>query len=303
NRRESYKTKQYDVAVKATDENYLATYGLTLVAGRWFDAADEKAAEEMEGGTKVPDSLVPKHYAFVLNETAVKTLGFKQPSDAIGHYITYGFNDVSAPVVGVVKDYHVASMHDAIMPVVMIPFPFLYYTMGVRLRGGYSGVSVDAMKKAYESIYPQELFEPHFMDQTVAAQYEEERRTQTLFELFTGLSIAINVLGLIGLLSFLIEAKTKEVGIRKVLGASLGDISMLLSKDFLKLMGVAFLIAAPVAGMVMSRWLADFAYRTHLTWWVFAGGLGITLAVTAVAISFQTIRAAVVNPVKSLRSE
>jgi ABC-type antimicrobial peptide transport system permease subunit len=303
NLRENFRTKQYDVAVKATDEHYLDTYGLSLVAGRWFSAAEEKAAEEVEK-TKVPDSLLPQHYAFVLNETAVKTLGFRRPEEAIGRYVTFGFNDISAPVVGVVKDYHVASMHDAIMPVLMIPFPFLYYSAGVRLRGGHSAASaMAAIEKAFKAVYPRELFEADFLDETVAAQYKEEQRTQGLFQLFTGLSIAINILGLIGLLSFLIESKTKEVGIRKVLGASLGDISFLLSREFLKLMGVAFLIAAPVAGLLMYRWLQDFAYRTHLSAWVFLGGLGITFVVTALAISFQTVRAALVNPVKSLRSE
>jgi len=296
NLRENFKTKQYDVAVKTSDEHYLNTYGLKLVAGRWFDAADEKAAEE-EG----PDSA--KKYAFVLNETAVKTLGFRRPEDAIGRYVTFGFNDISAPVVGVVQDYHVASMHNAIMPVVMIPFPFLYYTVGVRLKAGYSAATIAGIEKAYKAIYPHEFFESRFLDQTVEAQYVEERRTQTLFELFTGLSIAINILGLVGLLSFMIEAKTKEVGIRKVLGATLGDISFLLSKDFLKLIGVAFLVAAPVAGLLMRRWLNDFVYRTDLSWWIFAGGLGLTLMVTALAIAWQTLKAALVNPVKSLRSE
>ncbi|HEY4334414.1 MAG TPA: ABC transporter permease [Puia sp.] len=302
NLREQYKTRQFDVAVKATDENYLATYGLTLVAGRWLSPAEEMAAEEVEK-TKIPDSLLLHHYAFVLNETAVRTLGFRRPDEAIGRYVTFGFNDISAPIVGVVKDYHVESMHDAIGAVLMIPFPFIYYTVGVRLRGGYSLSTVSAMERAFKAVYPHELFGAHFLDQTIAAQYAEEQRTQGLFQLFTGLSIAINILGLIGLLSFLIESKTKEVGIRKVLGASMTDISFLLSKDFLRLMGVAFLIAAPVAGLLMHRWLQDFAYRTSLSWWVFAGGLGITFAVTAVAISFQTLRAALVNPVKSLRSE
>ncbi|HVU95401.1 MAG TPA: ABC transporter permease [Puia sp.] len=296
NLRERYKAKQFEVEVKAGDEYYLDTYGLKLVAGRWFDGADEKAAEE-----KGPDSV--KKYAFVLNETAVKTLGFRRPEDAIGRYVTFGFNDISAPVVGVVKDYHVASMHDAIMPVLMVPFPFLYYNVGVRLRGGFSASAVAGMEKAFQAVYPRELFESHFLDQTIAEQYAEEQRTQGLFQLFTGLSIAINILGLIGLLSFLIEAKTKEVGIRKVLGASMADISILLSRDFLKLMGIAFLVAAPVAGLLMDRWLRDFAYRTGLSGWVFAGGLGITFVVTAVAISFQTVRAALVNPVRSLRSE
>jgi putative ABC transport system permease protein len=305
NVREQYKTKQYDVAVKATDENYLSTYGLTLVAGRWFTAAEERAAEEMEEPhEKLADSVVSRHYAFVLNETAVRTLGFRRPEDAIGHYVTYGFNDISAPVVGVVKDYHVASMHDAIAPVLMVPFPFIYYTVGVRFSGGaYRASAVGTMEKAFHAVYAHELFEPRFMDETVAAQYKEEGRTQGLFGLFTGLSIGINILGLIGLLSFLIEAKTKEVGIRKVLGASLGDISLLLSRDFMRLMGVAFLVAAPVAGLVMDRWLRDFAYRTSLSWWVFAGGLGITFLVTLVAISFQTVRAGLVNPVRALRSE
>ena len=301
NLRELFKTKQYDVAVKAADEYYLSTYGLNLIAGRWFDAADEKAAEEMET-TKVPDSLVSSHYAFVLNETATRTLGFRRPEDAIGRYVTYGFNNVSARVIGVVRDYHVASMHDAIMPVIMVPFPFIYYNVGVRLRG-FSASAVAGMEKAFQAVYPHELFDSHFLDQTIAAQYAEEQRTQGLFQLFTGLSIAINILGLIGLLSFLIESKTKEVGIRKVLGASMADISLLLSRDFLKLMGVAFLVAAPVAGLLMDRWLQDFVYRTHLSVWVFAGGLGITFAVTMVAISFQTVRAALVNPVRSLRSE
>ena len=302
NLREQFKTKQYDAAVKAADEYYLKTYGLTLVAGRWFTGTEEKAAEEMET-RKVKDSLGGSRYAFVLNETATRTLGFRRPEDAIGRYVTFGFNDISAPVVGVVKDYHVASMHDAIMPVLMIPFPFIYYTVGVRLRGGYSAAAIAAMERAFKVQYPHELFEAHFMDETVAEQYAEEKRTQTLFELFTGLSIAINVLGLIGLLSFMIEAKTKEVGIRKVLGATVGDISLLLSRDFLRLIGVAFLVAAPVAGFFMRRWLNDFAYRTALSWWIFAGGLVVTLVVTAVAIGVQTVRAAVVNPVRSLRSE
>jgi putative ABC transport system permease protein len=302
NLRENFKTKQYDVAVKASDENYLQTYGLTLVAGRWFDAADEKAAEEAET-TRVPDSLISHHYAFVLNETATRTLGFRRPEDAIGRFVTFGFNNISASVVGVVRDYHIASMHDQISSVLMVPFPFIYYTVGVRLHGGYSAATLDRMEKAFKAVYPHELFESHFLDQMVAAQYSEEKKTQTLFELFTGLSIAINVLGLIGLLSFMIEAKTKEVGIRKVLGATAADISMLLSKDFLKLIGVAFLVAAPVAGLLMRRWLNDFAYQTDLSWWIFAGGLVVTLFVTALAIGWQTVKAALVNPVKSLRSE
>ncbi len=185
----------------------------------------------------------------------------------------------------------------------MTPFPFFYYTAGIRLSGGYSPATMKAIEKAYDQVYPHQYFGARFLDEDVAALYKQEERTQQLFTLFTGLSIAINVLGLIGLLSFMIEQKTKEVGIRKVLGASMQDISFLLSKDFLRLIGIAFLIAAPVAGLLMDHWLREFAYRTQLSWWVFAGALLGTLVVTCVAISFQTIRAAVVNPMRSLRAE
>ena len=160
-----------------------------------------------------------------------------------------------------------------------------------------------AIQKAFTTVYPDQLYEAKFLDATVAAQYQDEERTQSLFNLFTGLSIAINILGLVGLLAFMIQQRTKEVGIRKVLGAGIADISFLLSKDFLKLIGVAFLIAAPVAVLLMNKWLQDFAYRTTMSWWVFGGALLATVLVTCVAISFQTIRAAVINPVKSLRSE
>ena len=296
NRREEFKRQQFDVAIKAADKDYLATYGLELVAGRWIDAGDEQRVDK-----SIPDSL--RQYSFVLNETAAKTLGFKTPQDAIGKQVTFGLNQISAPVIGVVKDYHIASLHSAVMPVIMTPFPFFYYTAGIRLSGGYSPATMKAIEKAYDEVYPHQYFGARFLDADVAGLYTQERRTQQLFNLFTGLSIAINVLGLIGLLSFMIEQKTREVGIRKVLGASMQDISFLLSKDFLRLIGIAFLIAAPVAGLLMHHWLQEFAYRTGLSWWVFAGALLCTLVVTCVAISFQTIRAAVANPVRSLRAE
>ncbi len=296
NRREEFSRKQIDVAVKTGDRNYLDTYGLQMAAGRWFDASDE---QKVEGN--LPDSL--KHYSFVLNETAVKALGYRSPQEVIGKEVTFGFNNITAPVIGVVRDYHIASMRKAVSPVLMVPFPFFYYNAGIKLAGGYSAATMKAIEKAYLEVYPQQLFDARFLDASVTEVLEEEKRTQQLFDLFTGLSIAINVLGLVGLLAFMIEQKTKEVGIRKVLGAGIRDISFLLSKDFLRLIAIAFLIAAPLAGLLMNRWLQDFAYRTSMSWWVFAGALLGTVVVTCVAISFQTIRAAVVNPVKSLRAQ
>lgn len=296
NLKEKYATEKLEVAVKAADKGYLQTYGLQMAAGRWFDENDENKI-----ASAIPDSL--RRYAFVLNETAVKSLGFASPQDVLGKYITFGMNDISAPVIGVMKDYHIASLHKAVAPVLMVEFPFFYYNAGIKFSGKYTTSSLLAIEKAFTSVYPNSIFESSFLDKHVASLYKEERRTQQLFNLFTFLSIVINVLGLVGLLSFMIEQKTKEIGIRKVLGASVKDISIILSRDFVRLIIVAFLIAAPAAWFIMNRWLQGFAYRTQISWWVFAVTIAGALVITCVAIGFQTIRAAVTNPVKSLRSE
>jgi putative ABC transport system permease protein len=296
NLKEKYTTEQLHVAVKAADKDYLKTYGLQLVAGRWFDQSDENKIAE-----SIPDSL--RKYAFVLNETAVKAFGFTSPQDAIGKYVTFGMNDISAPVIGVVKDYHIASMHQQVSSVLMVEFPFFYYNVGIKLSGGNNASTLAAIEKAWTSVYPQQIFESNFLDEHVANMYKDEKRTQQLFNLFTFISIVINVLGLVGLLSFIIEQKTKEIGIRKVLGASIKDISLILSKDFLRLIILAFLIAAPLAALLMNKWLEDFAYRTHISWWVYAVAVFAALFVTCIAVGFQTIKAAIANPIRSLRTE
>jgi putative ABC transport system permease protein len=296
NLREKYKSEELPGAVKATDKNYLNTYGLQLAAGRWFDDQDENKI-----APAIPDSL--RKYAFVLNETAVRSLGFKSPQDAIGRYVTFGLNDISAPVIGVVKDYHVSSLHEAVMPVLMIEYPYFYYNAGIRLAPGYSAATLSAIEKVWTTVYPHGMYEADFLDEKVAAQYKDDRQTQQLFYIFTSIAVIINILGLVGLLSFIIQQKSKEVSIRKVLGASLGNISFILSKDFLRLCLIAFLIAAPVAGIFMHRWLGDFAYRTDLSWWVFPAAIGTTLFVTCVAIGLQTLRAALANPINNLKAD
>ena len=296
NRKEKYASEKIDVEVKAADKNYLSTYGLQLTAGRWFDDNDEHSVNDA-----IPDSL--KRYAFVLNETAVKALGFASAQDALGKYVTFGMNDISAPVIGVVKDYNTTSLRDAVKPVLMVEFPFFYYNAGMKLSNGYSAQTLSAIEKAWTSVYPNQLFESNFLDEHIASLYKNEKRTQQLFNVFTFLSIVINVLGLVGLLSFMIEQKTKEIGIRKVLGASVKDISFILSKDFLRLIVIAFFIAAPAGWLLMNKWLQDFAYRTTISWWVFVAAVVAALLVTGIAVGFQTIKAAVANPVKSLRTE
>ncbi len=296
NLREKYKSEELEGAVKAADKNYLNTYGLQLLAGRWFDDHDETNV-----ASSVPDSL--RRYAFVLNETAVRSLGFKSPQEALGKYVTFGMNDISAPVIGVVKDYHTSSLREALKPVLMVEYPFFYYNAGIRLAPGYSAATLSAIEKIWTSVYPHGLYEANFLDERVASQYKDDRQTQQLFYIFTSLAVIINILGLVGLLSFIIEQKSKEVSIRKVLGASLGNISFILSKDFLSLCLIAFLIAGPVAGIFMHRWLDDFAYRTTLSWWVFPVAIGTTIFVTCLAIGLQTFRAALANPIKSLKAD
>lgn len=296
NLQEKYKASNLDVAIKSCDKDYLQTYGLQLSAGRWFNASDEVRIAD-----NIPDSL--KQYAAVLNETAVKTLGFSKAQDIIGKYVTFGFGDISAPVVGVVKDYNVTSLHKAVKPVIMVELPFFYYNAGIKVNNGYSQATLAAIEKAWTSIYPNSLFEANFLDERIANQYKDEKRTQQLFYIFTMLSIVINILGLVGLLSFMVEQKTKEIGIRKVLGATLADISFILSKDFLRLIVIAFLIAAPLAWFLMNQWLQNFAYRTSISWWVFAASVLAAVAVTCLAVGYQTLKAAMANPVKALRSE
>jgi ABC-type antimicrobial peptide transport system permease subunit len=296
NTKEKYATEKINVSVKAADKNYLKTYDLQLKAGRWFNDNDEKNIDN-----SIPDSL--KKYAFVLNETAVKALGFSSAQDALGKYVTFGMNDISAPVIGVVKDYNTSSLHDAIKPVLMIEFPFFYYDAGIRLASGNPASTLSAVEKAWSSVYTEHLFESNFLDENIAKLYENDQRTQQLFNIFAIISIIINVLGLVGLLSFMIEQKTKEIGIRKVLGASIKDISLILSKDFLRLIIIAFFIAAPLAWLLMNKWLQDFAYRTPINWWIFAVAVLAALVTTCIAVGFQTIKAAMANPVNSLKTE
>jgi ABC-type antimicrobial peptide transport system permease subunit len=296
NLKERYATEHLDVDMKLIDNAYLNIYGLQLVAGRWFDDLEERISYDT-----LP--FRERKFSLVVNETTVKKLGFKKPEEVLGKELTLGLNDLSAPVVGVIKDYHTQSLHANVQPVVMMPFPFFYYNAGIKLSANNSAQTLAAIEKAWSNVYPNHIFESNFLDEHVLSLYKTEQRNLQLFNIFTFLSILINALGLIGLLSFVIQQKTKEIGIRKVLGASVAHISFMLTKDFLILIGIAFLIAAPVSWYLMNQWLQDFAYRTQIEWWVFAVAVLAALLIALLTVSFQAIKAAVANPVKSLRTE
>ncbi len=269
------KTLRYDV-----DENYLPTLGIELSAGRNFSA---------DYGT---DSL-----SAVINETAAATLGWA--GDALGKILVNGDNK-QFRVVGVVKDFHFKSLHERITPLVMVLNPGSGNLI-VKAR------PVDGLLREIEARYnafPHESpFSYSFLDERIRNTYLAEQKTGTILGLFAGLTIFVACLGLFGLATFTAYQRTREIGIRKVLGATIANIIRLLVTDFMKLIGIAVLIASPVAWWVMNKWLEDFAYRIDIGWWMFAAAGLLAMVIALLTVSWQAVKAAVTNPVESLRNE
>ncbi len=286
----------YSIGVKPVDRHYLDTYGVKLKAGRWFSETDEKLADM---NLKDEDQ---KH-VYIVNESAVKRLGFSNPEDILGKNITTGVSSINAEVVGVVEDFHSSSLHNSIEPVVFVNFPYFYYDLGVKVNAANFSETIAFIEKEWSAVFPDYYFEYEFLDEKLADLYRQDERTFTLFKIFAGISIFIGCLGLYGLISFMANQKLKEVGIRKVLGASVTSIVMLFSKEFIKLIVMAFVIAAPLAWYFMNEWLSGFAYRTGIHWWVFLLGLVATLLISLLTVSYRSIRSAVSNPAETLRTE
>ncbi len=234
----------------------------------------------------------------VLNETAIKAMHLKNP---VGQTIKLWGDDYQ--ILGVVKDFHLQSLREAIKPAFFKYDPKLTTSMMVRLEAGKERETIKRIQAFYSTFNPGYAFECHFLNEDFEKQYATEHRISALSKYFAGLAILLSCLGLFGLATFTAEQRTKEIGVRKVLGASVGSVVALLSKDFLKLVVLAIVIACPVAYYFMDQWLADFAYRVDLHWGIFvvAGVTGIGIAFLTVC--FQSIRAARMNPVESLRSE
>ncbi|MGM9507712.1 ABC transporter permease [Larkinella sp. GY13] len=273
------------ITIFSSDADLVRTAGMTLVEGRDIDSYQYPA-----------DS-----FSVVLNETAVKLMGFKNP---IGQTLSNRDQKRSWRVVGVVRDYIVGSPYNPIPPVVIQGPGAWFNTMHIKFNPANSTAenlakAEDAFKK-YNPAYP---FDYQFVDQEYAQKFENEQRTKTLAGLFAALAIFISCLGLFGLTSFTVEQSRKEIGIRKVLGATVSQIVTFLSRDFLKLVLMAFLIATPITWYVMSQWLQDYAYRIRISGWIFAAAGLLALVIALLTVSFHTVKAALMNPVKSLRSE
>ncbi len=240
----------------------------------------------------------------MINETYAKLLGFSHPEDILNKRLSYSGKDL--PIVGVMGDFHERSMHTAIGPLAFAGMPGSQFHIRLRPMGSNGETwqhGIAKIRKAYKQLYGGADFDYAFVDETVAKFYESETNTSRLLFWATGLTIFISCLGLLGLVIHTTNIRTKEIGIRKVLGASLTNIVSILSGGFVKLVLLAFLIAAPLAWWASYKWLEDFAYRTAISWWVFALSAALLLLFALITLSVQTIKAAVANPVKSLRTD
>jgi putative ABC transport system permease protein len=266
---------------RSADADYLKTFKMELVAGR----------------NLLPSDTVRE---YLVNEMLAKKMNLK-PQDLIGKSITvYGSK---APIVGVVKDFHDFTLHSDIRPVFIAPFGGDLNQFAIRLNSNDARGTLKAIEKTWSKMYPERIFEFKFLDEEIANFYNSEETMFSLLKVFTSIAIFISCLGLFGLISFIALQKTKEIGIRKVLGSSIKQIVWLLGKEFLKLVGIAFLIATPIAWFAMTRWLQDFAYHIQMHWWMFVLTGLFAILIALITVSFQAIKAAISDPIKSLRTE
>jgi putative ABC transport system permease protein len=235
---------------------------------------------------------------FVLNEAAVKETGIKDP---VGK--RFSMNGIKGTIIGVVKDFHYASMREKITPAAFYYHPQYFNRIYIRVTGNDPAKAIAAAQKLFKQYNGQHPFSYTFLDQTFDSIYKGESRQATLFNYFSAIAIFISCLGLFGLATYTAQVRIREIGVRKVLGASVVNITGMLSIDFLKLVVIAILIATPVAWYLMNKWLQNFAYRINIQWWVFTVAGVIAMTIALITISFQSIKAAMANPVKSLRTE
>ena len=275
-----------DIKYVAVDYDFIPTYGIQIAGGRNFSR---------DFGTDTSN--------YILNEAAVKALGWNA-QNAVGKDFKYG--NRKGKIIGVVNDFHFESLHQQIVPLVMVMFPpsinqFNY--VSVKIAGSNIQSSMSHLESTWRKILPEQPYQFNFLDEKFDKLYQSEQKQGTIFVTFACIAIFIASLGLFGLSAFTITQRVKEIGVRKVLGANISNIVRLLSKDFLKLVMIAAIIAFPVAWFAMHSWLSDFAYRISIQWWVFilAGVLAALIAL--ITVSFQAIKAAIANPVKSLRTE
>lgn len=278
------KNSPFSANLKWSDPEYFKTYNLKIIAGRPYEASD--TVKE-----------------FVVNEKLLSKFGIKDPNSVLGKQIVFWDGQLKGTIVGVVKDYFTSSLRDEMQPVVMSTFKAVYGTVGIKLASQNLKQTQATIEKLWNSTYPDNVYESQFLDERIASFYKEESQLATLYKIAAAIAIFISCLGLYGLVSFMAVQRTKEVGIRKVLGATAGDIVYLFSKEFSLLIGVAFLISIPIAWYLMHQWLQNFAYRVPVSAGIFIITIIMSLVIAWLTVGYRAVKAAFANPVKSLRSE
>ena len=266
--------------VKEIDANYISLYDIPLVAG-----------------TNLQDNDTAR--GFLVNEELVRLAGLQNPQDIIGKRIVMWGRTL--PVIGVVRDFHTVSLRDRIEPTVMMNNIEGYRTLSLKINQSRLEDVVREVKAKWESAYPEHIFDYQFLDDQIREFYEGEQKMSVMLTVFTSMAIFIGCLGLFGLATFMANQKTKEIGVRKALGASVESIIFLFSKEYIKLILIGFLVAAPAVSFLMNKWLENFAYRISIGPLVFAAGFFLTLLVAILTVGYKSFKAAIVNPIECLR--
>jgi putative ABC transport system permease protein len=278
------KEADFKAITKFADNEYVPAYKLQLIAGRNLQ----------------PSNMTRE---FLVNESLVKSLGLKNPEDILNKEISIWGDKIKCPVVGVLKDFNDRSFRNDLAPLLITTNGTMYNQAGIKLATTNISSTLQSVKTIFEQTYPDFVYEYRFLDDKIASFYKQENQLSQLYKIFAAIAIFLSCLGLYGLASFMAVQRIKEVGIRKVLGATAGNIVYLFSKEFILLIAIAFAIATPLAWYYMNQWLQDYTYRINISWWLFAAGGLVAIIIALATISFQAIKAAMANPVTSLRTE
>jgi ABC-type antimicrobial peptide transport system permease subunit len=238
----------------------------------------------------------------VVNETFIHKLGIQNAENALGKTVRLG-GGIWMPIIGVVKDFKTNSLRENVRPIVIGPRKQSEGVLAIKIQTNHLTKTVAELQKLWENTYPEYAYNGYFLDDNIAKFYQQENQMALVYKVFAGIAIFISCLGLYGLVSFMAVQRTKEVGIRKVLGASVSSIIYLFSKEFMVLIGISFVIAMPAAWYLMTGWLQNFAYRISLSVWVFILAIVSSILIAWITVGYEALKAALVNPVKSLRSE
>lgn len=286
-----------NVRIIWADENYDDIFDLKLLAGRFTENKDTNSMS-----ISIPrDERYPR---VMVNETLVKEMELGTLEEALHQRFLIGFNNAKVEVVGVIEDFHISSLHRAIQPLIISPLEGYQWEACIKMKAGTDlPNTLASIQSSWEKTFPNHIYEFEFLDKRIAQYYETESRLYGLFKIFSGLAILISCLGLWGLATFSAVQRTREIGIRKVLGASVSNLVSLLSKDFLLLVGVSFIIAGPIAWYGMGEWLQNFAFRIDIQWTVFALSAILVILIAFMTVSYQAIKVALANPIEALRNE